>query len=188
MWHWPMGLLYSYKAQSYFGLSESMIWIKHTHLQSLLIFVDQTWKQPGECGSMEETRAKFVFAYWTLALKETMNSTKQFKKNKNYNKIFEKPFIQIVWGFDSLEFWYVWWGSKIQRTACKLAELRKQPTRLGVIFWSKFKYWCTEERLTSDGAERGPSPEAWAEAWYGSLSPPIYVPCKPPARVYRIIR
>jgi hypothetical protein len=23
---------------------------------------------------------------------------------------------------------------------------------------------------------------------YGSLPPPIYIPCKPPARVYRIIR
>jgi hypothetical protein len=35
----------------------------------------------------------------TLALKETTNSTKHLKKNENYNKILEKPFIinlQIV--------------------------------------------------------------------------------------------
>jgi hypothetical protein len=32
-----------------------------------------------------------------------------------------------------------------------------------VILWSKFKYWCTKERLTLDRAERGSSPEAWAE-------------------------
>jgi hypothetical protein len=59
-----------------------------------------------------------------------------------------------------------------------------------VICWSKFykvkaNFWW---------AERGPSPEAWAE-WsgdsplrYGSLLPPIYTPCKPPARVNRIIK
>jgi hypothetical protein len=33
------------------------------------------------------------FANKTLALKETMNNTKHLKKNENYNKIFEKPFI-----------------------------------------------------------------------------------------------
>jgi hypothetical protein len=39
------------------------------------------------------------FANRTLTLKETTNSTKHSKKNKNYNKILEKPFIfnlQIV--------------------------------------------------------------------------------------------
>jgi hypothetical protein len=35
----------------------------------------------------------FFFANRTLALKETSNSTKYPKKNKNYNEIFEKPFI-----------------------------------------------------------------------------------------------
>jgi hypothetical protein len=34
----------------------------------------------------------FFFANRTLALKETRNSTKQSKKNKNYNEILEKPF------------------------------------------------------------------------------------------------
>jgi hypothetical protein len=33
------------------------------------------------------------FANRTLALKETSNGKKQLKKNKNYNKILEKPFI-----------------------------------------------------------------------------------------------
>jgi hypothetical protein len=33
------------------------------------------------------------FANKTLALKETTNSTKHPKKNKNYNEILEKPFI-----------------------------------------------------------------------------------------------
>jgi hypothetical protein len=35
----------------------------------------------------------FFFANRTLALKETPNSTKQLKKNENYNEILEKPFI-----------------------------------------------------------------------------------------------
>jgi ppGpp synthetase/RelA/SpoT-type nucleotidyltranferase len=35
----------------------------------------------------------FFFANRTLVLKETSNSIKQSKKNKNYNKILEKPFI-----------------------------------------------------------------------------------------------
>jgi hypothetical protein len=33
------------------------------------------------------------FANRTLVLKETTNNTKQPKKNENYNKILEKPFI-----------------------------------------------------------------------------------------------
>jgi hypothetical protein len=35
----------------------------------------------------------FLIANMTLALKETTNSTKHPKKNKNYNEILEKPFI-----------------------------------------------------------------------------------------------
>jgi hypothetical protein len=37
--------------------------------------------------------ANIFFTNRTLALKETMNSTKHPKKNENYNKILEKPFI-----------------------------------------------------------------------------------------------
>jgi hypothetical protein len=40
------------------------------------------------------------FANRTLALKETTNSKKHLKKNKNQNKILKKPFIfnlQTVW-------------------------------------------------------------------------------------------
>jgi hypothetical protein len=33
----------------------------------------------------------------------------------------------------------------------------------GLYIFSYFR-WCTEKRLTSDGAERGPSRKAWAEA------------------------
>jgi hypothetical protein len=33
------------------------------------------------------------FANRTLALKETANNIKHFKKNENYNEILEKPFI-----------------------------------------------------------------------------------------------
>jgi hypothetical protein len=46
-------------------------------------------------------------------------------------------------------------------------------------------------RLTTERSEARRR-EAWVEAKriarYGSLLPPIYTPCKPPARVYRIIR
>jgi hypothetical protein len=37
--------------------------------------------------------ASFFFANRTLALKETPNCTNHLKKNENYNKILEKPFI-----------------------------------------------------------------------------------------------
>jgi hypothetical protein len=44
------------------------------------------------CGSNDKL-CVFFFANRTLALKETLNSTKHLKKNENYNKILEKPFI-----------------------------------------------------------------------------------------------
>jgi hypothetical protein len=37
----------------------------------------------------------YYFANRTLALKETTNSTKYPKKNENYSKILEKPFINL---------------------------------------------------------------------------------------------
>jgi hypothetical protein len=42
---------------------------------------------------MEAHYSQQLFTNRTLTLKKTPNSTKQLKKNKNYNKILEKPFI-----------------------------------------------------------------------------------------------
>jgi hypothetical protein len=50
------------------------------------------------------------------------------------------------------------------RYPCSWIYIATSEGSMFVIFLSKFKYWCTEERLTSDRAERGPSPEAWAQA------------------------